>query len=68
MQATETFKRLDGETDKAIIRTRRTALGFTASVKIGSISRVVTAAHRDEITAFNFASRALMNYLENLNN
>lgn len=68
MQSTETFKRLDGETDKATIRTRRTALGFTASVKIGSISRVVTAAHRDEITAFNVASRALMNYRENVVN
>lgn len=62
--ATFAFTRWDGERDKAVIRTRRTTLGYTASIKIGPCSRTVTAPHSDPETATGVALRVLLNHRE----
>lgn len=65
MQFTRNFIRLDGTPDKAIVRARKTRLGWIGSISIFNLSRSVTCAYFDSNDALTGALRQLQNYREN---
>ncbi len=65
MQFTQEFIQLDGTPNKAVISARKTKLGFVGVVKIGRLSKTVTAPNSDSNDALTGALRCLLNYKEN---
>lgn len=66
MQFTQTFMRNDGIEDRATIMARRSKHGYAAVIKIGRITKTVSAgAFLCPQDALTFAARQLANYRDN---
>lgn len=65
MEFTQEFIRNDGVADIAKIKARRTKSGYVGVIKIGFISKTVTAVCLDLTDAHTIALRVLLNYREN---
>jgi hypothetical protein len=64
-QFTQEFTQLDGTPNRAIVFCRAKQNGFVGGLKIGRISKQVTATYVDAQDALNQALRHLMNHKEN---
>lgn len=62
---TQEFTRNDGEQDKAVIMSHARKMGFSASIRIGGRSRIVTATMMTPEDAVACALRMLTNHREN---
>lgn len=65
MEFTQEFVRNDGVADVAKIKARKVKFGFVGIIKIGALSKIVTATHLDVPTVHAMALRVLLNYRDN---